>query len=368
MLGNRHWFDQLSLGKLIRAAAHIGVTATLVSGCTVGPDFEPVPAPVLDSWQKSNVLRIDRSTGLTSRSEPATYWWKVLDDPTLDKLVRMAYSQNLTLRTAGIRIYEARAQLGIIIGDGYPQTQQVAAGFKQERVADNVGVLRDISRVVDFDPSFRRWDVGFDAGWELDIWGKFRRGVEAADANLIAEIANYDDVLVTLTGEVAKAYVTIRELQEELAITRRNVSLQSQSLGITRLRQSGNSTFGLGELFLQCLALSCRLGDGRIKSVDQVLAGYLPCRYRRGLLHLFRLNDQVGGCAGAQGRRGHDRDASPPVASRVRHQSPKLNRELMAPPGGTPHSTTNLLPSSARATSSQTTPSTTLACTSTLRV
>lgn len=236
MLGNTHWFDQLSLGKLIRAAARIGVTATLVSGCTVGPDFEPVPAPVLDSWQKSNVLRIDRSTGLTSRSEPATYWWKVLDDPTLDKLVRMAYSQNLTLRAAGIRIYEARAQLGIIIGDGYPQTQQVSAGFKQERVADNVGVLRDISRFVEFDPSFRRWDVGFDAGWELDIWGKFRRGVEAADANLIAEIANYDDVLVSLTGEVAKAYVTIREVQEELAITRRNVSLQSQSLGITRLR------------------------------------------------------------------------------------------------------------------------------------
>lgn len=210
--------------------------ASFLTGCTVGPNFEPLPAPILDGWQKSNELKIDASTGLTSRSEPEVYWWKVFEDPVLDKLVRMAYRQNLTLRSAGIRIYEARAQLGIIIGDAYPQTQQVGAGFKQERVADNVGVLRDISRFIDFDPSFRRWDVGFDAGWELDIWGKFRRGIEAADANLIAKIASYDDVLVTLTGDVAKAYVTIRELQEELQITRENVALQTRSLSITRLR------------------------------------------------------------------------------------------------------------------------------------
>ena len=234
--GNSHRFFQSCRRKTWAAVAPVIAAVSILTGCTVGPDFEPLPAPILDGWQKSNELRIDASTGLTSRSEPEIFWWKVFDDPVLDKLVRMAYRQNLTLRSAGIRIYEARAQLGIIIGDAFPQSQQVGAGFKQERVSDNVGVLRDISRFIDIDPSFRRWDVGFDAGWEIDIWGKFRRGIEAADANLIAKIATYDDVLVTLTGDVAKAYVAIRELQEELAITRENISLQTQSLGITKLR------------------------------------------------------------------------------------------------------------------------------------
>ncbi len=215
---------------------YLAAVAAVLAGCTVGPDFEPVPAPFLNSWQQDKTVSISASTGLTARSGPVMRWWRVFRDPTLDKLVRMAYAQNLTLRAAGIRIYEARAQLGIIIGDAYPQTQQVGAGFKYERVSDNVGVLKDISRFIDFNPSFRRWDVGFDAGWELDIWGKFRRAIEAADANLIAQIANYDDVLVTLTGDVAKTYVTIRELLQELTITRQNIELQAEGLRLTKLR------------------------------------------------------------------------------------------------------------------------------------
>ena len=148
----------------------------------------------------------------------------------------MAYAQNLTVRMAGIRIYEARAQLGIVIGDQYPQTQKVGAGFKRQQVSKEVGVLKDVAKVIDFDPTFNDWSVGFDASWELDVWGQVRRGVQSATANLVAKIADYDDILITVTGDVATAYVTIRELQQEVALAQKNVAAQSESLRIATLR------------------------------------------------------------------------------------------------------------------------------------
>lgn len=148
----------------------------------------------------------------------------------------MATQQNLTLRMAGIRIYQARAQLGLIIGDQFPQSQSVGAQYKKERITKNTGLAREIDKITDFNPTFHDWQVGFDAGWKLDIWGQVRRGVEAASANLGAQVADYDDVLVTLSGDVATTYVTIRALQNGIALIRQNVSTQAESLRITELR------------------------------------------------------------------------------------------------------------------------------------
>lgn len=212
-------------------------TALGVSACTVvGPDFRPPSAPELSQWQETaGPIGTDESR-LTREPGTATDWWTVFGDPVLDRLIVEAYAQNLTLRTAGIRIYEARAQLGIAIGEQYPQQQQVGAGYRREAVSKNLGVLRDISNVISIDPTFNVWELGFDAAWELDLWGKFRRGIESADANLLEQVANYDDVLVTLTGDVASAYTQIRTFEERLVLARRNVALQKRSLAITRLR------------------------------------------------------------------------------------------------------------------------------------
>ncbi len=208
----------------------------LLSGCMVGPDFERPEAPYLDSWSKGAGLTIDRQTGFTTRSAAAADWWTVFNDPVLNTLIAEAYRQNLTLQSAGVRVYKARAQLGIARGELFPQSQQIGGGVKRERLSTNEPVLRDIRRFVDVDPHITRIKTGFDAGWELDFWGKIRRSVESANANLAANIASYDDVLVTLTGDVASTYVAIRELEQLVAISRRNAGLQRESLRIAELR------------------------------------------------------------------------------------------------------------------------------------
>jgi NodT family efflux transporter outer membrane factor (OMF) lipoprotein len=208
----------------------------LLSGCMVGPDFERPEAPELDSWSKGAGLSIDPRTGFTTRSAAAAEWWHVFKDPVLNSLIAEAYEQNLSLQAAGVRVYKARAQLGIARGELFPQSQQIGGGVKRERLSTNEPVLRDIRRFANVDPHVTRIKTGFDAGWELDVWGKIRRSAESAGANLAASIASYDDALVTLTGDVASTYVAIRELEQLIYISRRNARLQKESLRIAEVR------------------------------------------------------------------------------------------------------------------------------------
>jgi NodT family efflux transporter outer membrane factor (OMF) lipoprotein len=225
----------------VRSASRIAwpaLASAFLAGCVaVGPDFVTPQAPRMSNWTKAAVAKYDQYAGVTERREPAIEWWRTLNDPVLNELIAIAQRQNLGLQIAGIRIYQARAQLGIVIGDKFPQTQQVGASYKSEKLSEEVGLIKKLEdKGIDLDPNFQTWAFGFDAAWELDVWGQVRRGIQAANANLVAQIANYDDVFVTLTGDVATAYVTIRELQDELALMRANVKTQSDSLGITQLR------------------------------------------------------------------------------------------------------------------------------------
>jgi NodT family efflux transporter outer membrane factor (OMF) lipoprotein len=196
------------------------------TGCkTVGTDFIRPDAPVSDQW-----LEVDDPKVSTSQADFSA-WWTIFDDPILDSLVENAYQQNLPLQIAGIRILEARAQLGIAVGNKYPQQQQVRAGLGHVEISDN---QPNFSPTID--TSFRDIDAGFDVGWELDLWGRFKRGIEAADADLLATIADYDDVLVSLTASVASAYNLIRTFEERLAIATANVEIQERSLEIATIR------------------------------------------------------------------------------------------------------------------------------------
>ncbi len=196
----------------------------LAGGCVIGPDFVRPDAPMEEGWIKKEDPRI--------KSEPADYskWWTVFDDPVLNNLIETAYQQNLDLQIAGLRILEARAQLGIATGQLYPQTQQVSADAKANGLSENAPNGKGADRF------FHEYQMGFDAAWELDFWGRFRRGVESADASLYASIANYDDILVTLTAEVARTYVLIRTFEKRLAVARENVKNQTESLRIAEAR------------------------------------------------------------------------------------------------------------------------------------
>jgi len=206
----------------------------LVSGCAmVGPDYiKPPPAPEQKAWieQKDPKIKTE-PTDLAS-------WWLVFDDPVLNSLVEQAYQQNLPLRIAGLRILEARAQLGIASGLLYPQQQQGSGAAAYNKISKNrLNFPPESVNLID--TSINTYDLAFDAFWELDFWGKFRRNVESGLGSLEASIASYDDILVSLTAEVARTYVAIRTFEERLEIARENVRIQGRSLRIAEARFKG---------------------------------------------------------------------------------------------------------------------------------
>ncbi len=211
-----------------------GALAALLwlNGCTmVGPDFVKPEAPVQSNWIESRHPEL--------KTEPADYreWWTVFHDPVLNRLVESAYEQNLTLQIAGLRIFQTRAQLGVLIGNIYPQTQQGRGGADYNQISENA------PNTLNSDDSFWQYNAGFDVAWELDIWGKFRRAIESGVASLDASVADYDDFLVTLTSEVARVYVLLRTSEERLEIARQNVAIQQRSLEIAEIRfQAGAVT------------------------------------------------------------------------------------------------------------------------------
>jgi outer membrane protein TolC len=196
------------------------ILVLLMSGCAVGPDFVRPDAPEEDEWIDGDSPQV--------RAEQAdlTDWWKVLDDPVLDSLIETSYRQNLPLQIAGLRIMEARAQLGIAAGSQYPQVQQVSGSATANQISDNA------ANAAALDKFNYGYGLGFDAAWEMDFWGRFRRGVESAEANLLVSMAGYENVLVTLTAEVARNYVLIRTFEEQIRIAGDNVKIQKRSLEI----------------------------------------------------------------------------------------------------------------------------------------
>ena len=231
------------VASFVRGLAAASLLAVAVAGCApVGPDFVRPKSPVLEAWISSNSPQPSSQTGLTTRSAPLTEWWRSFNDPTLTALIDKAYAQNLSLQIAGARVLQARAQLGIAFGELYPQSQSVGGGFTQRSLSENLGPLRDLRRETDIDLTFGTSQIGFDTGWELDVWGRARRGIEAGQSNLAAQIANYDDALVTLTGDVAATYINIRALQQATAAARENIALQEEGLRLTKTRFANGVT------------------------------------------------------------------------------------------------------------------------------
>ena len=200
------------------------------AGCAIGPNFVSPEAPIADKFREAN-----------SRSVKSTYedyrdWWKSFHDPILNQLIQTAYNQNLTLLSAGTRVLQARAILGIAIGEVYPQVQQGTGSLTYNRASAATPLSAPNAT-----PAFFWTDlVGVQAAWELDFWGKFRRGVESADGAYLASIASYDAVLVSLLGDVTATYIGIRTTQQLIAIARDNIREQEESVRIAEARfQSG---------------------------------------------------------------------------------------------------------------------------------
>jgi NodT family efflux transporter outer membrane factor (OMF) lipoprotein len=205
----------------------------LLSGCAkVGPDFVPPKALVSPNWLEAGEDRV--------KTGPVNYrnWWRTFNDPVLDRLIDRAYRENLSLKIAGVRVLEARAQLGVFVGELYPQTQQVFGSLDRDRLSQGATSSAFASSLT------RYWqaEMGVQASWEIDFWGKFRRAVESANASWLASIADYGSALVSLTADVAASYILIRTLEKRIGIARQNAAIQKESLKIAEARFRYGST------------------------------------------------------------------------------------------------------------------------------
>lgn len=201
------------------------------NGFKVGPNYGRPPAPVAQAWIDAADKRV------RSESADDSQWWNTFHDPVLSDLVQSAYRQNLTLREAGFRILQARAQLGIAVGQLFPQQQQNTGSFAAEAVSIN-----EANRQLTAQRWYNQWNYGFSLAWELDFWGRFRRAIEASEATLDASVEDYDDVLVTLLGDVATNYVQYRTTEQRIVYAQENVQLQRKILELATARFRGGQT------------------------------------------------------------------------------------------------------------------------------
>jgi NodT family efflux transporter outer membrane factor (OMF) lipoprotein len=204
--------------------------ALAMSGCAVGPNFMPPEASVQDNW-------IEKGDKRVSNKEIKSNWWRAFKDPTLDRLVELAAEQNLPVQIAGLRILEARAQLGIAVGQLFPQEQEGSGAGIWNKISERAANKAKLDK-----HAFADYSIGFDATWEIDFWGRYRRNLEAADATMSRTIADYDAALVALTAEVARTYTTIRTFETLLGIAQENVRLQREGLQIAEARFHAGAT------------------------------------------------------------------------------------------------------------------------------
>lgn len=203
-----------------------------LSGCVrLGPDFQPPREAWIEHWNSPALEQASQQ----HLQPDIRQWWQVFADPVLDRLIAQADAHNSNLKIAGLRVMEARAQLGIAQSGRYPQLQQASA--------DSLYVDRNQSGGRNpQDSHFWQHSAGFDIGWELDFWGRFSRAIESADAGFFAAQANYEDVLVLLRAQVADTYFVLRTTEARLRVARENTGQQKRSFEITeKLFNSGQT-------------------------------------------------------------------------------------------------------------------------------
>jgi multidrug efflux system outer membrane protein len=217
--------------------------AALLAGCTVGPNYKHSDTPVPPSFAEPHT-----NAGL-SDAELST-WWTAFGDPKLDELVNRAIAENLDVESAATRIREARAQ------------ERVAGAAVLPEVSANSSVMhqRISEHAIPVPPTsggggngtgfglpgseFTTFRVGFDASWELDLFGKTRREIEAARARTGAATWNRRDAQVTSAAEVASAYLSLRALQQQIAVAQAEVQRQQRSLHLVGARVRGGLVTG----------------------------------------------------------------------------------------------------------------------------
>ena len=210
------------------------ICVVILTGCAVGPNYQPVQTSVPESWAGP-------VPGAGQSVPDEIRWWAAFDDPVLSALVERAIGSNLDLKLASSRIRQARAARNIALSGFGPS---VNAGGSFQRSQSSPGALGGTAGGADGVIS-NQFQAGFDAAWELDIFGGIRRGAEAADADLLAAVEGSRGIFMTLAAEVAVNTIDLRAFQQRILIARRNLTAQQHSAELTRKRFLGGLVGGL---------------------------------------------------------------------------------------------------------------------------
>lgn len=231
--------------------------ATLFSGCTtLGPDYKEPKAAIEKKWIDYKDPSVKSSPALTKK-----WWHKAFNDRTLNTLVDTALKENLTLRSAGLRVLQARQTLAITVGNQYPQTQALQGEAQSGAPFSS-------------SPS-QNYDLGFNLSWEADVWGRFERQIQSASAELNASVADYDGVMISLISEVAQTYLLIRTTQTRINIAKDNLKLQKQSLRITEAKFNAGEVSALDKDQAQTLYFNTQAYIATLKPTLQQLKNSL---------------------------------------------------------------------------------------------
>ncbi|HXG63330.1 MAG TPA: efflux transporter outer membrane subunit [Planctomycetota bacterium] len=211
----------------LRAAA-LAAVLLATSACAVGPDYEPPRPSLRESWSALEEAGPEDAHRPRARTADLAEWWTSFGDPALASLVARALEENLELREAASRVREARALRGVVRGGLFPEAS-VRAGYERLRWSER-GLFPTDGEAFDL------LQAGFDASWEIDVFGGRRRDLEAATADLDSAVEALRDVRVSLAAEVARNYVELRGLQTRLEVARRNLEAQRRTAALVRAR------------------------------------------------------------------------------------------------------------------------------------
>jgi outer membrane protein, multidrug efflux system len=233
--------------RLNRAA--LLLIAAISPACKVGPNFTPPKEPVPEQYAGVKAVPAAPAPQPVADSAAPSFWWREFHDPELDSLVDAARQGNLDLKSAYLRIVEARIQVQSARAQGLPRLDASAsytreqlglAGIlKSEGVGTGSGPTSSPAAqglISSFEKPVNLYQLGFDASWEIDLFGKVRRAVEAADAQSAAAVASRDDLLVSLEAEVAQNYFQLRSSQALRQITRDEIAAQREIAELTQNR------------------------------------------------------------------------------------------------------------------------------------
>jgi outer membrane protein, multidrug efflux system len=263
--------------------------AFLLQGCKMGPDYTRPETSKADSW---------RVTATTAESIANLPWWELLKDPELQRLVRMALEENLDLQIAAANIEEFQAQLMIAKFDLVPSLNYSGTAFGFRNTNSNVfpvggGAVPSGGKGGGLSLSYESVEVGLK--WEVDLWGRIRRSIEAARAQLLSKVENQRAVIIGLVSNVAEAYFELRGLDYEVEITKRTLKSWEETVRLSELRfkQGAIPKLDLDRFQAERAGTAAQLADSERQVVQtenrlSILLGHRPSEIARGL----RLTEQ----------------------------------------------------------------------------